>query len=127
MKTKYSSSFTHIKLGTHTSVDDLRRALAASGCRIGKWEGDILDKITVSPAETEVDLVVVTAADLYFKDRAPRINIYERAMEPVIDADGYRGIFRVGHGHGEHWLDGNFGNPFNLWHSFHSWVFLRRK
>jgi hypothetical protein len=159
MKTKYSSSFTHIKLGTHTSVDDLRRALAASGCRIGKWGSDILDKITESPAETEVDLVVVTAADLYFKDRAPRINIYERAMElgldlcpnevgpqlrlqyqdqpqdewlyiamePIIDADGYRGIFRVGHEHGELWLDGNFGNPFNLWHSFHSWVFLRRK
>jgi hypothetical protein len=159
MKTRYPTTFPNIKLGTHRSVEALRRALQACGCRIGKWGNDILDQVTVSPTETAVDLTVVTAADLYIKDRVPRVDIYERAMElgldlcpnevgpqlrlqypdqtqdewlyiamePIIDADGYHGIFRVGHEHGELWLDGNFGNPFNLWHNFYSWVFLRRR
>ena len=159
MSTRYASTFSNIKLGTHNSVEGLRGALAARGCRIGKWGSDILDKVIVSPAETAVDLVVVTAADLYFKDRVRRLAIYERAielgldlcpsevgpqlrlqyldqpqdewlyvaMEPVVDADGYHGIFRMGHERDELWLDGNFGNPFNLWHNFYSWIFLRRK
>lgn len=156
---RYSRSFTNIKLGSHENAAALRKALQASGCRIGKWGNDILDQVTVSPTQTEVDLVVVTAANLYFKDGATRMGIYERAMalgldlcphevgpqlrlqyqdqpqnewlyiamEPILDSDGYRGIFRVGHEHGELWLDGNFGNPHNFWHSFSSWVFLRRR
>lgn len=159
MKKGYSSTFINIKLGTYENAAALREALQASGCRIGKWGSDILDQVTVSPVETKVDLVVVTAADLYFKDGATRVGIYERAMalglelcpsevgpqlrlqhqnqpqdewlriamEPILDSDGYRGIFRVGHEHGHLWLDGNFGNPHNFWHSFSSWVFLCRK
>jgi len=159
MNKKYTSTFPNFKLGTHESAGGLRRALLACGCRIGKWGSDILDQVTVSPTETTVELVVVTVADLYFKEGATRMAIYERAMalglelcpsevgpqlrlqyqdqpqdewlriamEPILDSEGYRGIFRVGHEHGELCLDGNFGNPHNFWHSFSSWVFLRRK
>ena len=159
MSKKSSRTFTGIKLGTHESVAALRNALQARGIRVGKWGNDILDQVTVSPTETQVDLVVVTPADLYFKDGATRIGIYERAvalgldlcpsevgpqlrlqyvdqpqdewlciaMEPILDSDGYRGVFRLGHERGELWLDGNFGNPHNFWHSFYSWVFLRCK
>ncbi len=159
MNKKYPRTFADIKLGTHENAAALREALQACGCRIGKWGSDILDQVTVSPTETRVDLVVVTAADLYFKEGATRVGIYERAvalglelcpsevgpqlrlqyqdqpqdewlciaMEPILDSDGYRGVFRLGREHDELWLDGNFGNPHNFWHSFYSWVFLCRK
>jgi len=158
MNRKYTRTFANITLGTHENSAALRQALQVRGCRIGKWGSDILDQVSVSPTQTQVDLVVVTVADLYFKDGATRVGIYERAvalgldlcpsevgpqlrlqyqdqpqdeslciaMEPILDSDGYRGVFRVGHEHGELWLDGNFGNPHNFWHSYSSWVFLSR-
>jgi hypothetical protein len=156
---KNPRTISRLKLGCYENSQALRKALQVSGCRIGKWGNDILDQVTVSPTETTVDLVVVTVADLYFKEGASRMAIYERAvalglelcpsevgpqlrlqypdqpqdewlriaMEPILDAEGYRGIFRVGREHDELWLDGNFGNPHNFWHSFFSWVFLCRK
>lgn len=68
-----------IKLGTHKSIDSLCGAIKGNGCRISDWANDILNKVTVSSIETKVDLVVISVAELGFKDGATRAYIYEKA------------------------------------------------
>ena len=73
-----------IKLGTgFKNADDFRKAIKQSGMFIGDWGNDILGKpaFTAATEETEVDLVLVTVADLGFKDGAKRSDIYNRAIE----------------------------------------------
>ena len=73
-----------IKLGTGLrSADDFRKALKQSGCKIGDWGNDILGKpaFIASDTETEVDLVVVSVAELGFKEGATRKNIYNKAKK----------------------------------------------
>ncbi len=73
-----------IKLGTGLkTADDFRKALKANGHRIGDWGNDILGKpaFTVADKETEIDLVVVSNADLGFKKGACLKDTYERALE----------------------------------------------
>ncbi len=73
-----------IKLGTGLKIaDDFRKALKQSGCKIGDWGNDILGKptFTASDTETEVDLAVVSVAELGFKDGATRKDIYNKAKE----------------------------------------------
>ncbi len=70
-----------ITLGAHQSPAEYRQALKASGCRIGDYADQILDKVKVSETETHVDLVVKTVAELDFKNGARRDAIYARAEE----------------------------------------------
>lgn len=73
-----------IKLGTGLkTADDFRKALKDNGFSIGNWANDILAKpaFTVASEETEVDLVIVTVAELFKKGAPRRDQIYERAKE----------------------------------------------
>jgi len=73
-----------IKLGTGLkTADDFREALKDGGFRIGDWANDILGKPAFKAAveETEIDLVVVSVAELGFKKGATREDIYKRAQE----------------------------------------------
>jgi hypothetical protein len=77
-----------IKLGTGIkNADGFRKALKEADCDIGYWGNDILGKpaFTVSPSETKVELVVVSVAELGFKDGATRADIYKRANELGLD------------------------------------------
>ena len=76
--------FKTIKLGTGLkTADDFRKSLKDNGFSIGDWANDILGKpaFTVAPEETEIDLVVVSVAELGFKNGATREQIYTRAKE----------------------------------------------
>lgn len=73
-----------LKLGTGIKdAEGFRTALTQDGHGIGDWANDILGKpaFTASETETEVDLVLVTVAELGFKDGAKRSDIYTRAQE----------------------------------------------
>lgn len=74
-----------IKLGTQKSVKDLTKALTDDGFRISDWAGDILKKITLADAETEIELVLVSVADLGFSKATRRDAIYDRAKEFGLD------------------------------------------
>ena len=74
-----------IKLGTSLkTADDFRRALKQAGCKLGnKWGNDVIDQcaFTASETETDADLVVISVAELGFKNGATRTDIYTRAQE----------------------------------------------
>ncbi len=77
-----------IKLGTGLkTADDFRRAFKADGLRISDWANDLLNKQAFKPAdkETEVDLVVVSVAELGFPQGATRQEIYNRAQKLGLD------------------------------------------
>ncbi len=86
--TKVWKTWKKIKLGTGLKdADDFRKALKKADCNIGDWGNDILGKpaFTVSPEETEVELVVVSVAELGFKEGATCADIYKRAQELGLD------------------------------------------
>lgn len=73
-----------VKLGTGLkTADDFRKALKASGFKIGDWANDILGKPAFKAAtkESELELVRVTVGELGFKNGATRQEIYQRAQE----------------------------------------------
>lgn len=73
-----------IKLGTGLkNADDFHKALKANGYRIGDWGNDILGKpaFTTASKEMEIDLVVISNADLGFKNGACLKDTYKRALE----------------------------------------------
>ena len=73
-----------IKLGTGLKdADAIRKAIADEGGRISDWANDILGQpaFTVATEETEVELVVVSVAELGFKDGAKYSDICERAKQ----------------------------------------------
>ncbi|MEK7149603.1 MAG: hypothetical protein AAB757_01345 [Patescibacteria group bacterium] len=73
-----------IKLGTDLKLaDDFRKALKANGHRIDDWGNDILGKpaFTTADKETEIDLAVVSNAELGFKEGACVKDTYKRALE----------------------------------------------
>lgn len=79
-----SKVFKTIKLGTGLkTADDFRKALKDGGFRISDWASDILGKPAFKTAaeKTEVNLVVVSVAELGFKQAARRDQIYDRAKE----------------------------------------------
>ena len=75
------SVFMTVTLGTHKSVDKLRSALEVAGFRIGDYAGQILAKISLSSKKVQLDLAVVSGADLGFTGDARRDAIYTRALE----------------------------------------------
>lgn len=70
-----------ITIGAQKSVKDL----TDGGFRISEWAGDILKKITLADAETEIELVLVSVADLGFTKATRRDAIYDRAKELGLD------------------------------------------
>lgn len=73
-----------IKLGTGLKTwEDFRTALTNAGYCYPLWTEDMIKQpaFTVATKETTVDLVVVSVAELGFKNRATRKSIYARAQE----------------------------------------------
>src|SRR4030042_3239242 len=80
--------FKTITLGTGLKTPgDFRKSFKDNGCRIGDWANDILGRpaFTVATEETELDLVVVSVAELGFKKGATREQIHARAKELGLD------------------------------------------
>lgn len=69
-----------IKLGVHKTPDAYEKALGAAGFKIGEYVLKILKKISVSQTEIELDLVVVTPAELGLKNPTYQ-QICDRAIE----------------------------------------------
>ena len=57
-----------IKLGTYKTVSEFREALIANGFKLSEWGSSTLNKITIGPEETQVELVTATVSQLGFKD-----------------------------------------------------------
>lgn len=77
-----------LKLGTGLrTANDFRAALKRGGNRISDWANDILGKpaFTAASQEIEVDLVLVSAAELGYKDGATYRDICQRAKEFGLD------------------------------------------
>jgi hypothetical protein len=72
-----------IKIGTPglRTADDFRKIFKARGIDIGNGGNDILSKpeFTVAGQETELDLVIISVAELGFRNGARRDQIYDRA------------------------------------------------
>lgn len=69
-----------ITIGDQTSVKALVKAIEAKGLKIGDWARDILNKVMLAKKPEELELVVVSVADLGFKNGASRKDIYDRAI-----------------------------------------------
>lgn len=72
-----------VQLGLHQTVDAYRSALKQNGFEIGDWANDIMGKpaFTVATEPTTVELVLMTVAELGFKNGAKRSDIYQRVLE----------------------------------------------
>jgi hypothetical protein len=70
-----------VTLGLHKSPRDYRKAMKKDGYHIGGYSGQMLKKTEVSQTEVELDLVVVTVAELGFRNGARLDAIYAKAME----------------------------------------------
>ena len=150
-----------LKLGTAglKTADDFRKAIKDRGMKISDWADDILGRPTFSVAaeETEIELVLVTVAELGFKNRAARRDIYKRAQELGLELcpaevgpqlrlqhkdqpngewipvamepipDSDGSLLCVGHDVSDLWLCGKYGGPDTFWCGASSWAFARRK
>ncbi|MFA5318566.1 MAG: hypothetical protein WC323_03790 [Patescibacteria group bacterium] len=76
-------TFKTIRLGTLKDADAIRKAIADVGGRISDRANDILGQpaFTVATKETEVELVVVSVAELGFNDGTRYSAICERAKQ----------------------------------------------
>jgi len=72
-----------LTLGTYKGVNALRAALDAARVRVGESADEILGRpgFAFSQVRTDVDLVVVSVAELGFNDSASLADIYRRAGE----------------------------------------------
>lgn len=73
--------FKTITLGIHKSVKAYREVLTNAGFRIGDWASDILKKVQVSQSEIQLDLVILSVAELGFKEATRLDRIYARGKE----------------------------------------------
>lgn len=70
-----------VTIGTHKSNKDLRKELEKSGHRIGDWGTDILKKTDVAAEPAEVDLIVLSNAELGFPNGCTVAQTYEAAQK----------------------------------------------
>jgi len=65
------------------NADGFREAIQAKGMKTGDWASDIMNKpaFTVTKDKTEINLVVVSVADLGFPKGATREQIYQAAIK----------------------------------------------
>jgi hypothetical protein len=72
-----------IRLGTYKKAAELRQAMLGGGFKIGSYADDLLTRrpfaASIAKSETEIDLVLLTVADLGFPNSATRAQIYEKA------------------------------------------------
>jgi hypothetical protein len=79
---KHFPTWKTIMLGTYKSVKELSEGITSKGFKIDSYgAAEILKKVTLAPAETEIELVRVTARELGFDRPTPRCEIYARAVE----------------------------------------------
>jgi hypothetical protein len=71
-----------VKLGAHKNADSYRQALKKAGYEIGRWANDMMghSNFKIIPKPVDVELVLVTVAELGFPDGATRKDIYEKAL-----------------------------------------------
>lgn len=76
-----------VKLGTFKGVKSLKQALKENGFQIGNWASDILNQraFKLAKKETEVNLVVLSVAELGFPKGATYGEICDRARELGLD------------------------------------------
>jgi hypothetical protein len=71
-----------VTLGTHKTIDKLRKAIQSAGIRIfGDDTNNILTQVSISPTKVQLDVVIVTGADLGFVYPVSRVSLYARALE----------------------------------------------
>ncbi|MFZ3054788.1 MAG: hypothetical protein WA091_02315 [Minisyncoccales bacterium] len=70
-----------IRIGVFHNVYAIRNAIEQAGMKIGNYANDILGKIDLAPSETNINLVVLSVADLGLKDGTKYEEICERAKE----------------------------------------------
>jgi hypothetical protein len=72
-----------ITLGTYNGVDAYRRALESAGIKIGDAADEILGRPTFSygTMKTDVELVLVSAADLGVETESSLAEVYKRARQ----------------------------------------------
>lgn len=68
-----------IVIGAHESAVGYEAAIEAKGNRLTDWARQILTKTPVASSREELELVLVTGAQLGFDKAATRAQIYERA------------------------------------------------
>lgn len=68
-----------IRIGNHPDNGALRQTVLDNGYRISNWADDILGKVGVTTEPEEIDLVIVTVAELGFPNGGTREKIYSRA------------------------------------------------
>ena len=74
-----------IKLGAYKSVEDLSKAHTDGGFQIGDYAAQISKKVTIAETEIEIELVIVSVAELGFYKATRRDAIYDRAKELGLD------------------------------------------
>ena len=70
-----------VKLGVQKSTSALKKELEKVDCEGDENVWDVLDKVSVSPKETEVDLVFVSVAELGLPQSATYKDVKRRGME----------------------------------------------
>lgn len=146
-----------IKLGLHKTPKAYEQVLESAGFKINDFARRIIQNITVSQTEVELDLVVVTLAMLGL-ERATYQQICDRAKElglelcprevgpalrlaypdqpygewlrvamPVTGSDGDLDVFYVGHVSDGQWLNAYWFNPQDVWHGDGRFVFVRSR
>lgn len=78
---KYPSIWKTIILGINKSPSEARKAIKANGYRISDYADQILNNVKFSETETQIDLVIITVAELGLENGARRNEIYARAIE----------------------------------------------
>lgn len=151
-----------ITLGTYPQTPtEFRSALKRAGLKISEWGNALLGKVAFreDACVAEVELVVLSVAELNFMSAASRKNIYLRAkerglhlcphevgpqlrlqyidqpkdefllvaMDPIIDKNGYHGIFCIEHNDDHQHLHAENGDPSIFWDSNQKFIFMRKK
>jgi hypothetical protein len=72
-----------ITLGTYSGVDAYRRALDSAGIKIGNAADEILGRpaFPYAAIKTDVELVLLSAADLDVKSESSLADVYKRARQ----------------------------------------------
>ncbi|MBU1083275.1 hypothetical protein KKE14_02455 [Patescibacteria group bacterium] len=78
---QFNKTWKTIKLGAHKSADDYLKALKEAGFRVGNWANDMIKKpaFKITNEPTDVELVLVTVAELGFPSGATQKDIYGKA------------------------------------------------
>ena len=73
-----------ITLGAYTDLESLRVALGEGGFRMSEWSRDLLTKVSLAPSRTEINLVLLSGAQLGFS--------YDPCLREVVESARKRGL-----------------------------------